>query len=134
MARKRKNRVGFENSVVAYLRYSTHNQSDLSIEYQRDKIDRYCRDNGLTIVRYYIDEAKTATSDKREAFQNMITEALDEPPWSRIIVFSFNRFARNTDYAGYYKIQLMQKGITIESATESNENTPEARLSRNVTA
>lgn len=134
MAKKRKIRRGFENCVVAYLRYSTRNQTDLSIEYQRDHVETYCAEQGYTIIKFFIDEAKSATNDKRQAFESMIKEAHNEPPWNKVIVFSFNRFARNRDYDGYYTIELKKLGISVESATEDNSNTPEARLLRGVSA
>lgn len=134
MAAKRKKRRAFEKCAVIYLRYSTHNQTDLSIEYQREITEKYCADKGYTVVKHFIDEAKSGTTDKRDSFQAMIAEAHNEPPWSKIIVFSFNRFARNKDYDSHYKIVLMELGITIESATQDNSDTPQARLVRNVTA
>ena len=87
---KRNGRRGFNNRVVAYLRYSTQNQNELSIEYQREEVDKYCDKLGYIIVKYFVDEAKSATNDKREAFDSMIKEAMNEPTWSKIIVFSFN--------------------------------------------
>lgn len=134
MAGKQKISHNSENIVVAYLRYSTHNQKDLSIEYQREKVENFCNKQGFIIQKFFIDEAKSATNSKRDEFQRMITEAHNEPLWSKIVVFSYNRFARNTDLSGYYKVILQQLGIKILSATEDNSDTPEARLSRNISA
>lgn len=69
MAAKRKKRRAFEKCAVIYLRYSTHNQTDLSIEYQREITEKYCADRGYTVVKYFIDEAKSGTTDKRDSFQ-----------------------------------------------------------------
>ena len=134
MAKARKKRLGTKKRAVVYIRYSTKNQTDLSVEYQKETADKYCADKGYVVVKYFIDEARSGTNDKREEFQKMIEEAHNEPPWDRIIVFSFNRFARNKDLDGYYKVILMKQGIVIESATEDNSDTPEARLSRNISA
>lgn len=131
---KRNNRRGFNNRVVAYLRYSTQNQNELSIEYQREEVEKYCNKLGYIIVKYFVDEAKSATNDKREAFDSMIKEAMNEPTWSKIIVFSFNRFARNVELSGYYNHILNDHDIKIESATQDNSDTPEARLARNIAA
>ena len=134
MARQRKKQEIFKNQVVVYLRYSTANQKDLSIEYQRDVTDKYCLEHGYTIINRFIDKAKSGTNDKRPYFQKMIEEAQNEPPWSKIIVFKFNRFARNNDLDGYYRVILNQKKITVESATEDNSNTSTAKLNRNIIA
>ena len=69
MAAKRKKRRAFEKCAVIYLRYSTHNQTDLSIEYQREITEKYCADRGYTVVKHFIDEAKSGTTDKRDLFQ-----------------------------------------------------------------
>ena len=133
MARKSKSRRGFNNRVVTYLRYSTHNQNELSIEYQLEEVNEYCAKAGYTIVKHYIDEAKSGKNDKRQAFQEMIDDAHNNPTWSKIIIFSFNRFSRSVELDGHYKTILSKIGIDIESATENNANTPEARLARNMT-
>ena len=65
--------------VVAYMRYSSDNQTENSIEYQRDAINAYCDANGLTIVEEYIDEAYSATNDRRPSFQRMMSDALRHP-------------------------------------------------------
>ena len=51
-------------NCVAYMRYSTDNQTENSIEYQRAAIEKYCTQNGLTIQKNFIDEAYSATSDR----------------------------------------------------------------------
>ena len=134
MGKNTPSRRGLKNRVVAYLRYSTHNQGELSIEYQREAIEEYCNNSGYTIAKFFVDEAQSGTTDKRPAFQNMITEAQNNPTWSKVIVFSFNRFARNKDFDGYYTVMLKQNDIIVESATEDNSDTPEARLNRNIVA
>lgn len=133
MAKKHEGR-GFDNRVVAYLRYSTQNQNELSIEYQREEVEKYCNKLGYIIVKYFVDEAKSATNDKREAFKAMITEAMSNPTWCKVIVFSFNRFARNVKDSGHYTFLLEECNISIESATQDNSDTPEARLLRNIAA
>lgn len=132
MAIRRKKQKMLENRVVVYLRYSTSNQNELSIEYQRDVTDKYCQEHGYLIVDRFIDTAKSGTHDKRPAFQKMIAEAQNEPPWSKIIVFKFNRFARNNDLDGYYRVLLNENKITVESATEDNSNTATAKLNRGI--
>ena len=58
--------------VCAYMRYSTENQKELSIEYQREKINEYCKTKGYTLVEEFADKAASGTNDTREAFQKMI--------------------------------------------------------------
>ena len=134
MAKKNKKSQNAANNVVLYLRYSTANQNELSIEYQREACKKYCEKQGYIITKEFVDEARTGTNDKRSSFQTMVQEALNAPSWTKIIVFTFSRFARNTALNGYYEILLGEECITVESATEDNSQTPEARLMRNVYA
>ena len=132
MAAKRKNRRSVEKCAVLYLRYSTKNQTDLSLEYQEHECTEYCSSQGYTIVKTFVDAAQTGTTDNRKAFTEMITEAQNEPPWSKIIVYNNSRFARNVEDFCFYRVMLKKLGIVVESTRESNDNSPEARLTRNI--
>lgn len=131
---KRNDRRGFENRVVAYLRYSTQNQNELSIEYQQAEVQKYCDEHGYNIVKFFVDQAQSGTNDKRKEFKAMINEAQNKPRWSKIIVFSFSRFARNLELSCYYQVLLEKCKIELESATQDNSDTPEARLHRFIIA
>lgn len=61
--------------AAAYARYSTDNQTENSIAYQMEAIDRYCTEHGITIVSRYSDEAKSGTNTDREDFQAMLRAA-----------------------------------------------------------
>lgn len=67
--------------AVAYMRYSSDNQNETSIEYQRIAIEAYCDRNGIELVGEYVDEAYSGTNDKRPGFQDLIRDALDKPEW-----------------------------------------------------
>ena len=59
-------------AVAAYYRFSSDNQREESIEAQQRAVQEFCSRNGYTIVKEYIDRAKSATSDRRPEFQRMI--------------------------------------------------------------
>lgn len=67
---------------VAYLRYSSENQTENSIEYQRESIQKYCSTHNLVLMKEFVDRAKTGTTDRRESFQEMIQEASQGPQWT----------------------------------------------------
>ena len=48
-------------NCVAYMRYSTDNQTENSIEYQRAAIADYCTRNDWTLLQEFVDEAYSAT-------------------------------------------------------------------------
>ena len=64
-----------KEQVVAYMRYSSTNQDEESIKYQRAAIMTYAHLKGYYITCEYIDEAKSGRTDKRDGFQEMIADA-----------------------------------------------------------
>ena len=54
--------------AVAYVRYSSDNQRDESIDAQVRAINVYAKHNGYEVVKIYADRAKSATTDKRPEF------------------------------------------------------------------
>lgn len=122
-----------EEFAVAYMRYSSNNQDENSIAYQTARITSYCCVRGISLVKMYTDRAKTGTTDKREAFQQMIQDAHNKPTWTKILVFSFSRFFRNDSEALKYKNMLNDLGIEVISVTQEFGNSPEGRLMESLT-
>ena len=57
--------------AAAYMRYSSHNQHETSIEAQRMRINLYCADHGIELIDEYVDRAHTGTHDRRKGFQKL---------------------------------------------------------------
>ena len=105
-------------NVVIYARYSSHAQNEQSIEGQIRICTEYAENNGYTVVKIYTDKARSGTNDHRPDFQKMIADA-DSGAFEQIIVYKFDRFARNRVDSIMYKAQLKKKyGIRVVSATE----------------
>jgi len=81
-------------NAVVYLRYSSHSQSEMSIEGQRNVIAEFARREGYNIVAEYIDRALTGTTDNRPQFQKMLTDSAKQK-FEFVLVYSLDRFARN---------------------------------------
>lgn len=58
--------------AAAYARYSSDNQREESIEARLRAIREYCEKNNIQLVKVYSDEAKSATTDYRPGFLQMI--------------------------------------------------------------
>ena len=117
-----------ERYAVAYMRYSSDNQNENSIQYQRNTILAYCYQKNITLLHEYVDEAFTATNDRRPAFQKMIKEAINKPQWDTVLIYDLSRFARNNSDAVYYTNQLNDVGIDIVSITQEFGRDNEGRL------
>ena len=94
-------------NAVIYARFSSHAQNEQSIEGQLAECHAFAERSGLQIRHEYIDRALTGTNDHRPDFQKMIADA-DSGAFEQIIVYKFDRFARNRDDSTTYKEILKQ--------------------------
>ena len=120
--------------VVGYCRFSSEGQRDgYSIEAQKKAINEYCKAEGHTVLRFYVDEAQTGTEDDRESFLTMI-DAAKHKEFEAIIVHKLDRFARNRYDSAVYGRMLEKAEVRLISVLEPivSEDTPEAGLFRGV--
>lgn len=113
-----------QKPAVIYARYSSHNQTEQSIEGQMHDAYEYAEKNGFTIIDEYIDRAKTATSDDRPAFQQMIKDSA-KGLFQFVIVWKQDRFARNRYDSAVYKRLLKNNSVRVVSVMENISDSPE---------
>lgn len=113
--------------AVLYLRYSSNNQTEQSIEGQRRICQDYARREGIQIIREYVDRATSASHDvqKRTHFLDMIKDAKLED-FDYVIVYKLDRFSRDRYDFAHYKAKLKEHGIKVLSATENLTDSPES--------
>lgn len=104
--------------VVIYARYSSHNQTECSIDGQLKECYEYAKRNNYNIVGEYIDRAKSGTKDDREQFLQMIADS-KKGLFKGILVYQLDRFARNRYDSAIHKKQLKDKGIRVLSVREN---------------
>lgn len=115
-------------NCVAYMRYSTDNQNENSIEYQRAEIEKYCTQNRLTLLHEYVDQAFSATNDRRPDFRRMMADAQSDPDWDVILVYDLSRIFRNVKDAARYRAVLSDSSIHLVSVTEPLPDSDEGWL------
>ena len=125
--------VKFEPFVldcVLYARVSSDKQDvDLSISAQCRAIRDYAAKNELQIAREFVDEAESGRTASRPRFKEMIALAKTKHcPFDYILVWKFNRFARNRADSLTYKTLLRNKGIDVISVTEPVDDSPAGQL------
>ncbi len=120
------------STCVSYMRFSSDNQRETSIEHQRACIEEYCRVNNLTIEKEYIDRAQSATTAQRDSFQELIADSERNPSWTYVIVYDLSRFSRNIHDAITYMSLLSSRGINLVSTTEPFTNSAESIYMRNM--
>ena len=116
-------------NVVLYMRYSSANQTEQSIEGQERVCTAYCKQMGYEIVGRYIDRATSASKDveKRHQFLQMIKDA-EKGHFQGVVVYKLDRFARNRYHSATYKAKLKKYGVRLISATENITDNPEGVL------
>ena len=111
--------------AVAYVRYSSDNQRDESIDAQIRAINDYAKHNNFSVVKIYADKAKSATTDKRPEFQQMIHDS-SLNIFDVVIVHKLDRFSRDKYDSTTYKRRLKKNGIRLLSVTENLDGSPES--------
>jgi site-specific DNA recombinase len=112
-------------NAIAYPRYSSGNQNEASIDAQLRAIRDYAEKNNFRIIKVYADKAKTATTDHRPAFQQMIADSASGA-FQVVIVHKMDRFARNRKDAALYKYILKRNNVRVVSVLEHLDDSPES--------
>lgn len=110
--------------AVIYARYSSHGQTEQSIEGQLHDNYAWASQQGVTVIGEYIDRALTGTKDQRPGFQRMIEDAAKRQ-FSMVIVWKLDRFARNRYDSAIYKARLKKYGVKVVSVKENITDSPE---------
>ena len=105
-------------NVVIYARFSSHSQTEQSIEGQLKVCYEYAESNHYTVVGEYIDRAISGTTDNRAEFQRMISDS-DKHTFEGVLVYQLDRFARNRYDSAINKAKLKKNGIRVLSAKEN---------------
>ena len=106
-------------TAVAYARYSSANQRDVSIDQQLQDIRAYADREGYTIIHEYADRAKSGYKnvDRRAEFQAMI-RAAESGMFDTVIAWKVDRFGRNRRESTAFKGQLADHGVKVVYAME----------------
>lgn len=111
-------------NAVIYARYSSHSQTEQSIEGQLHDGYAYAEKCGYKVVGEYIDRALTGTKDDRPDFQRMMKDA-EKKQFQIVIVWKLDRFARNRYDSAIYKRHLKRFGVRVVSVMENITDSPE---------
>jgi len=106
-------------TAVAYARYSSAGQRDVSIEQQLRDIRLFAAREGYNIVHEYADHARSGYrhTSARTAFQAMLSAA-DRGTFDTLIVWKVDRFGRNREESATFKGRLRMRGVKVVYAME----------------
>ena len=106
-------------TAVAYARYSSAQQRDVSIEQQLRDIRAYAEREGYKIIYEYTDHAKSGfhNVERRTEFQAML-RAAETGSFDTVIAWKVDRFGRNRMESAVFKGQLADHGVKVVYAME----------------
>ncbi len=112
----------------AYLRLSNEEAKSgesESIKNQRSIIESYCRQNGITLVREFVDDGWTGGNFNRPGFQEMLRQ-LEQGRANIVITKDLSRLGRDMQQASYYAEQFFPENdiryIAIADSFDSLKN------------
>lgn len=117
--------------AVIYARYSSHNQTEQSIEGQLAAGHKYAEMKGYTVVHEYIDRAMTGRNDNRDDFQRMLSDA-SKKQFGVIILWKIDRFGRNREEITFNKYRCKKNGVRVEYVAENVPDSPEGVILESV--
>ncbi len=106
-------------TAVAYARYSSAGQRDVSIEQQLADIRAFAQREGYTLVHEYADHARSGfkNASARTAFQSMMSAA-ESGGFDTVISWKVDRFGRNREESALFKGRLRRFGVKVLYAME----------------
>lgn len=120
------------STAVSYARYSSDNQREESVTAQLRCNREFADKKGISILKEYSDEAKSAsyyTTKKRDEFDNMIDDIYyDRIKPDYVIFYKVDRFARNDYDFAITKWKLRKKGVKYLYARQEIPEGPEGIL------
>ena len=120
-----------QDVAVIYARYSSSRQRDVSIDQQVSACRAYADQQGWNVIRVYADHAITGNTAQLPSFQQMIRDA-SALAWSKVIVYAFDRFARDRYDSAVYKHALKENGVRVLSVTEQVTDDPAGVLMESI--
>jgi site-specific DNA recombinase len=113
--------------AIVYARFSSNKQREESITAQLRAISEYTNKKGIKIIKEYIDEGKSATTDERPSFQRMFSEIKQLKP-DLVLVHKLDRFARDRFDAAFYRREIQKAGAKLVAVDQPFDDSPESVL------
>jgi Site-specific recombinases, DNA invertase Pin homologs len=118
--------------AVLYARFSSDKQREESVEGQLRECAAFAEHKGYTVVKTYADRAISGKrADNRPEFMQMIEDS-KQKSFDTVIVWKIDRFSRDKYDSVYYKNILKKNGVSVISATEPIDDSPEGQLMESI--
>ena len=114
-------------NALIYTRVSTTRQAEYgnSLEDQEKVCRTFCKNNGFKVLGLYVEPGVTGRTDRRPAFQEMITFCKrNARKIACVVVYDTSRIFRDTMQYLNYKRVLQNNGIELISPNSQRGNSP----------
>ena len=105
------------NLAIAYYRYSSSSQRDVSIEQQREQCERYAEEKGYEIVASFEDRAKSGLTTERDGYKAML-RAVETVRPTALICYKIDRLGRDMGELAQVETTLRKLGCFLETVQE----------------
>lgn len=116
--------------VVAYFRDSGGDRQELSVSQQETAVRNWCDVHGLILIRIFKDEARRGSSTVgRDGFQDMMHHFRSpDCQEAGLIIWNYQRFARDVDDAQFFRADLRRRGYILHSLNDDIPDGPAGRF------
>ena len=118
-------------TAVIYARFSSSRQREESIEGQVKECKAFAEYKGYEVLKVYADRAISGRTADRPEFQQMVEDS-KEKKFQYVIVYTFDRFSRDSYASAMYKHKLKTNGVRVLSAKEQTDDSPAGVLMERV--
>lgn len=105
-------------TVAAYARYSTDMQTENSIIFQMEAINKFCNEHEFVVTHRYMDEAKSGTNTNRENFQQLCTAAKFRE-FDAVVIYDITRGSRDVADWFNFRKAMMLLGVEVISVEDN---------------
>ena len=136
------NVLSLDALTALYCRLSVDDANDgdsNSIQNQKEMLERYCKENGFTNYRFYVDDGYSGTTFDRPDFQRMVAD-VRAGLVKRVIIKDMSRFGRDYLQVGMYtemifpeyEVHFVAVNDGVDSQKGENDLTPFRNLFKNI--
>ena len=115
---------------VIYTRYSSQSQDSQTTKVQLKACKEFANNNEIVIVNEFCDEAHTGRNFSRPEYQRMLRYIENNPKIKFVVIYKYDRFARNIMKQLQEENKLEQMGVTLLSTMEPYSNDANGKLMR----
>ncbi len=110
-------------TAFGYLRVSTVNQAEtgFSLDNQELAIKNYCKMQGLKLLRIFREDGRSGRNTNRPELQEML-RLVNERKSDNVVVYKFDRFARNLADFGRIRKELTNLEVNLISISEGDSS------------